>query len=704
MVSGHTFTVDHDRYDLTDAKILGRGSYGVVTTAIDTLQHGKIAIKRIRPFANDDWDARHTLREIRLMKVLGHHPNVITLYDLSVNEAKSELYMMMELMDCDLHQIIQSKQPLTEMHHKCFTKQMLEGVKAMHDVGIFHRDLKVRMLRTRASPRVHTFTPPTTTHVQPGNLLVSKDCRLRITDFGLARFVDEATATGENRANPLTEYVVTRWYRCPELLLAPNRPYNEAIDLWAIGCIVAELLRRKPLFPGKSHANQVQLIFDVMGYSPRKGVGFELSAEAESFLEKRCRSRGQPLDAVVPSASPEALDLVTRLLSVDPTVRPTAAQALAADFLKDAETLCDYDRRYLSRPPRELFDFEQEKYSLEELKGLIIGEVKVSQLQSKAHKVKPSSKTAATTEVVEVAPEVKADPAPAPVPAPAPSSTTVPVSTAVAAATSAAAAAPAPASSLPPAKVPVRRLSGEEVASMRSGSMSAAITPRIGATAASMQPYQSSSSHRHAGPHRAIATALAAAATAAAAASSSSSSSSSSTALPTITGNVLAASGAIRAPKTPSPKKMDLIMQKGLRAKRASLGEGAVATSAPAADDRSDAGAPEGHKAPRLNNNKPSFAKQHQNVAAMLLSDGRVASGGGSSSGGVGGGGGSNTPLVLPPAAGLAGLLSQISHRYGRGGGSVAIATASAAAAAAAAASRPASNSHRIPYIKNASA
>jgi len=115
-----------------------------VTTAIDTLQHGKIAIKRIRPFANDDWDARHTLREIRLMKVLGHHPNVITLYDLSVNEAKSELYMMMELMDCDLHQIIQSKQPLTEMHHKCFTKQMLEGVKAMHDVGIFHRDLKVR--------------------------------------------------------------------------------------------------------------------------------------------------------------------------------------------------------------------------------------------------------------------------------------------------------------------------------------------------------------------------------------------------------------------------------------------------------------------------------------------------------------------------------------------------------------------------------
>ena len=74
-VSGHTFTVD-PRYDLKDAKILGRGSYGVVTTALDSLKQTRLAVKRIRPFANDDWDARHTLREIRLMKVLGPHPNV----------------------------------------------------------------------------------------------------------------------------------------------------------------------------------------------------------------------------------------------------------------------------------------------------------------------------------------------------------------------------------------------------------------------------------------------------------------------------------------------------------------------------------------------------------------------------------------------------------------------------------------------------
>lgn len=145
VVQGHTFTVS-PRYNLTDARILGRGSYGVVTTAIDTVSGNKIAIKRIRPYANDEWDARHTLREIRLLKILGDHPNVITLYGLSMYGEKTELYMYMELMDCDLHHIIQSKQGLTDMHFKCFAKQMLEGIYGMHSIGVFHRDLKPGIL------------------------------------------------------------------------------------------------------------------------------------------------------------------------------------------------------------------------------------------------------------------------------------------------------------------------------------------------------------------------------------------------------------------------------------------------------------------------------------------------------------------------------------------------------------------------------
>mmetsp|Transcript_416 Transcript_416/g.615 ORF Transcript_416/g.615 Transcript_416/m.615 type:complete len:763 (+) Transcript_416:132-2420(+) len=353
VVSGHTFTVD-SRYVLKDAKILGKGSFGVVTTAYDSVRKIDLAIKRIRPYANDEWDARHTLREIRLLKLLGNHPNIISLFELSLFEPKTELYMMMELMDCDLHRVIQSKQPLSEKHHKCFVKQILEGIRAMHAIGVFHRDLK------------------------PGNILVSKDCQLRITDFGLARFMDDVTRQGENQQNPMTEYVVTRWYRCPELLLSPNRPYDEAIDLWSIGCILAELLRRKPLFPGKSHANQVQLIFEVMGFSSVKELGFPVSTEAASFLEKRCRGRKQPFTKLFSDATPAAVEMLESLLMLNPSDRPTAAEALQNVFFADAETLHDYSKNYLVPPASDFFDFEMEKNPVPVLKELIDREVLLS--------------------------------------------------------------------------------------------------------------------------------------------------------------------------------------------------------------------------------------------------------------------------------------------------------------------------------------
>ncbi len=242
LVQGHTFTVSN-RYNLSETgKILGKGSFGLVSSCVDTKTGAKIAVKRIRPYANDDWDARHTLREVRLMRLLDPHPNIISLYDVSLWDKKTELYMMMELMDCDLHKVIQSKQPLSDNHFKCFIKQLLEGVKTMHAMDIFHRDLK------------------------PGNILVSRDCQLRITDFGLARYMHSETLIGQNEQNPMTEYVVTRWYRAPELLLAPSKPYGSSIDLWSVGCILAELILRGPLFPGKSHAQQVSLVFEVLGF------------------------------------------------------------------------------------------------------------------------------------------------------------------------------------------------------------------------------------------------------------------------------------------------------------------------------------------------------------------------------------------------------------------------------------------------------
>jgi len=108
---------------------VGKGSYGVVISATDTSSNTKVAIKRIKPYAGDEWEARHTLREIQLMRLLDVHPNIISLSNLWTRDDDSELYITMELMDSDLHQIIQSKQNLSEPHHQCLMKQLLLGVQ-----------------------------------------------------------------------------------------------------------------------------------------------------------------------------------------------------------------------------------------------------------------------------------------------------------------------------------------------------------------------------------------------------------------------------------------------------------------------------------------------------------------------------------------------------------------------------------------------
>lgn len=187
--------------------------------------------------------------------------------------------------------------------------------------------------------------------------------------------MDDETLKGNNESNPQTEYVVTRWYRCPELLLSPNRPYSTAIDLWSVGCIMAELIRRKPLFPGKSHANQVQLIFEVLGYSHPTELGFPISAEATSFLNKRCKSPGQDLWDVIPEASEEAICFIAAMLDINPKHRPTASQALDLPYMMDADIVCDYSNAYCEPPKPGMFKFERQKLTTDELKELIHVEV-----------------------------------------------------------------------------------------------------------------------------------------------------------------------------------------------------------------------------------------------------------------------------------------------------------------------------------------
>ena len=152
-----------------------------------------------------------------------------------------DVYIVTERMEADMNRLIMSKQSLSDQHYQYFMYQLLRGLQFLHSADIMHRDIK------------------------PCNLLVNTNCDLKICDFGLARGIDQSqfTLPGVDQdfefGQALTKYVVTRWYRAPEVVLRTQN-YDEGIDLWAVGCVFAELLGRQPVFPGKDHLSQVKMI------------------------------------------------------------------------------------------------------------------------------------------------------------------------------------------------------------------------------------------------------------------------------------------------------------------------------------------------------------------------------------------------------------------------------------------------------------
>lgn len=230
----HTFTVDR-RYSMV--RLVGSGAYGVVISASDTDGEKNVAIKMVPKAFADEIDAKRILREIKLLKHF-RHENIVSIIDMmppnvSYLEDFNDIYLVTDLMETDLHRIIYSKQKLSTDHVQYFIYQVLRGLKYIHSCKVLHRDLK------------------------PSNLLVNSNCDLKICDFGLARGVDSSMQDGRAETMLLTEYVVTRWYRAPEIMLACHE-YSYPIDVWSVGCIFAELILRKPLFPGDDYIDQVR--------------------------------------------------------------------------------------------------------------------------------------------------------------------------------------------------------------------------------------------------------------------------------------------------------------------------------------------------------------------------------------------------------------------------------------------------------------
>ncbi|XP_008792811.1 mitogen-activated protein kinase 3-like isoform X2 [Phoenix dactylifera] len=284
-------------------KPIGRGAYGVVCSSINRETNEKVAIKKIHNVFDNRVDALRTLRELKLLRHL-RHENIIALKDIMMpanRKSFKDVYLVYELMDTDLHQIIKSSQALSNDHFQYFLFQLLRGLKYIHSANILHRDLK------------------------PGNLLVNSNCDLKICDFGLAR-----TSKGENQF--MTEYVVTRWYRAPELLLCCDN-YGTSIDVWSVGCIFAELLGRKPIFPGTECLNQLRLIINVLGTMNDADVDFIDNPKARKYIKSLPYTPGIPLADLYPHANPLAIDLLQKMLVFDPSKRISVTEALEHPYM-----------------------------------------------------------------------------------------------------------------------------------------------------------------------------------------------------------------------------------------------------------------------------------------------------------------------------------------------------------------------------------
>ncbi|TFY57897.1 hypothetical protein EVG20_g8365 [Dentipellis fragilis] len=382
------------QYQVLD--VVGEGAYGIVCSAVHRPSGRKVAIKKIMPFDHSMFCLR-TLRELKLLKFLSeagvsenvsvqssilipvkNHMTVRLLYGLRSSECElvtmssyaddfilqiisildiikpasleafKEVYLIQELMETDMHRVIRT-QDLSDDHAQYFVYQTLRALKALHSADVIHRDLK------------------------PSNLLLNANCDLKVCDFGLARSVKTAEPSG-TETGFMTEYVATRWYRAPEIMLT-FKQYTKAIDVWSVGCILAEMLSGKPLFPGRDYHHQLTLILDVLGTPTLDEFYAITTRRSRDYIRALPFRKKKPFSQLFPNANPLALDFLTKTLTFDPKKRITVEQALAHPYL---EAYHDPEDEPVAPPlDPEFFEFDLHKddISREQLKELLYEEI-----------------------------------------------------------------------------------------------------------------------------------------------------------------------------------------------------------------------------------------------------------------------------------------------------------------------------------------
>ncbi|KAJ8472015.1 hypothetical protein OPV22_026358 [Ensete ventricosum] len=278
-----------DRY--LKREVLGEGTYGVVFKAIDTKTGQTVAIKKIRLGQYKEGVNFTALREIKLLKEL-KDSNIIELIDAFPH--KGNLHLVFEFMESDLEAVIRDRNiVLSPADTKSYLQMTLKGLAYCHKKWVVHRDMK------------------------PNNLLIASDGQLKLADFGLARIFGSPD-------RKFTHQVFALWYRAPELLYGAKQ-YGAGVDVWAAGCIFAELLLRRPFLQGSSDIDQLGKIFAAFG-TPKPSQWPDMVCLPD-YVEYQYVP-APPLRTLFPMASDDALDLLSKMFIYDPKARITVQQAL----------------------------------------------------------------------------------------------------------------------------------------------------------------------------------------------------------------------------------------------------------------------------------------------------------------------------------------------------------------------------------------
>jgi mitogen-activated protein kinase 15 len=290
-------------------QLVGRGTYGVVWKARSKATRKHVAFKKLFHCWRNQTDAQRTYREIMYLHAFNGHDNAAKLREVMRSKDTKHLYLIFEYMGADLFMVARA-QILQENHKQYVTYQIMKFLKYIHSSEVIHRDLK------------------------PSNITISENCHVRVGDFGMMRSVDGIGTSSDVTRQIMTDYCAPRWYRAPEMIVGAQR-YGKPVDMWGLGCVVAELINGKPVAPGIGALDQLSKILAITGRPTPEDIASTDSPFAGVMMGDVRQPEPISLSEMFPKASAEALDLMRLLFQFNPKRRLTVEKALRHPYVVD---------------------------------------------------------------------------------------------------------------------------------------------------------------------------------------------------------------------------------------------------------------------------------------------------------------------------------------------------------------------------------